>query len=159
LLVVAPGASSPGTVVAAPVSLVDLYPTLAELCGLQPPATLQGQSLVPLLRDPGAVGRGWAVTQVVRPGAGAVTGYSLRTPRFRYTEWDEGRRGRELYDHDADPRELRNLADDPAHAADVESLSRALAAAVAGTFPADGKTPALVPGDSRPRLHVGLSIR
>jgi iduronate 2-sulfatase len=159
LLVVAPGASSPGTVVAAPVSLVDLYPTLAELCGLQPPATLQGQSLVPLLRDPGAVGRGWAVTQVVRPGAGAVTGYSLRTPRFRYTEWDEGRRGRELYDHDADPRELRNLADDPAHAADVESLSRALAAAVAGTFPADGKTPPFVPGDSRPRLHVGLSIR
>ncbi len=46
-----------------PVSHLDLMPTLSELSGVKPPAGLQGQSLVPLLRDPAAVGRGWAVTQ------------------------------------------------------------------------------------------------
>ena len=73
-------------------------------------------------------------------------GYSLRTPRWRYTEWDEGREGRELYDHDADPRELTNLADDPAHAEAVTDLSAQLRQAVATTLPADGTTPTVTPG-------------
>ena len=51
-------------------------------------------------------------------------GYSLRTPRWRYTEWDEGNRGRELYDHDADQRELTNLADKPEHKQPVAELSQ-----------------------------------
>jgi len=123
---------------------------------------VQGQSLVPILKDPSAVGRGWAVTQVMRGGAGRVAastvakqvtaakkkaasksffGYSLRTARWRYTEWDEGREGRELYDHDADPGELVNLADKPEHAQTVAALSAKLKEAVRTTFPADGKSP------------------
>jgi arylsulfatase A-like enzyme len=166
MLIVAPGVSSKGVAAAAPVSQVDLFPTLAELCGVTAPKNLQGQSLVPLLKDTTALGRGWALTQVARGGGlGRATitkdvgsdgkrffGYSLRTPRWRYTEWDEGRAGRELYDHDTDPRELTNLATDPVHAATVAALSQQLHTATQGTFPESGETPALQPGLWAPNL-------
>jgi len=165
LLVVAPGRCQAGGVAKSPVSQVDMFPTLAALCGVEPPKNLQGQSLVPLLADPAAAGRGWAVTQVARGNrsrasqpqeAGAKSqqfyGYSLRTPRWRYTEWDEGREGRELYDHDADPKELTNLADVPAHAATVAELSKQLATAVQTTLPADGVVPEIKPGLWNPNL-------
>jgi iduronate 2-sulfatase len=157
LIIAAPGISKPGTVASAPVGLIDLYPTLTELCGVKPPGNLQGQSLVPMLKDTSVSGRGWTLTQVVRGGgfnrmgASAAVGdkgarffgYTLRTPRWRYTEWDEGRKGRELYDHDADPKELTNLADVPSHADDVKALSTQLHDAVKTSFPPDGKTPQL----------------
>ena len=166
LLIVAPGVSAKGTVAKSPVSLVDLFPTLAELCGVKTPSNVQGQSLVPLLKDPAAAGRGWALTQVMRGGGAqraSVTtnvgsdgtrffGYSLRTPRWRYTEWDEGRKGRELYDHDTDPRELTNLASKPESAKTVEELSQQLKAAVKTTFPPSGETPELKPGLWAPSL-------
>lgn len=162
LLLVAPGVATKGSV-ATPVSQVDLFPTLAELCGIKTPANVQGQSLVPMLKDHGAKGRGWAITQVVRGGGIRRAGsspaiadegtrffsYSLRTPRWRYTEWDEGRKGRELYDHDADPRELTNLSDNPAHAKTIEDLSQQLRIAAKSTFPPSGKTPE-VQGDLWP---------
>ena len=64
---------------------------------------------MPMLKDSNAAGRGWALTQVTRNAGhrsrgNGIFGYSLRTPRWRYTEWDEGQQGRELYDHDADPK-------------------------------------------------------
>ncbi|HEX5102940.1 MAG TPA: sulfatase [Pirellulaceae bacterium] len=166
LLIVAPGVSSQAGVVQSPVSHIDLYPTLAELCGVKAPDNLQGQSLVPLLKDTSVKGRGWAITQVTRGGGArraTVTtdvgsegrrffGYTLRTPRWRYTEWDEGEQGRELYDHDADPRELMNLADLPAHAKTVAELSQQLGTAAKSTFPPDGKTPELRPGLWAPNL-------
>jgi choline-sulfatase len=165
LLVVSPGVSKPGTVAAAPVSLVDLFPTLAELCGVKTPANLQGHSFVPILRDTNARGRGWALTQVTRGGGGAAAitregspkggrffGYSLRTPRWRYTEWAEGKQGRELYDHDADPRELTNLAEVAAHAQVVADLSQQLRAAAKTTYPASGETPPLKEGLWMPML-------
>jgi iduronate 2-sulfatase len=165
LLIAAPGRCQAGGVAQAPVSQVDMFPTLAALCGVELPKNLQGQSLVPLLADPTAAGRGWAVTQVTRghPGRGSQPqeagakgkqfyGYSLRTPRWRYTEWDEGREGRELYDHDADPKELTNLADAPAHAATVAELSRQLGAAVQTTLPAGGVVPEIKPGLWNPNL-------
>ncbi|MFM8495855.1 MAG: sulfatase/phosphatase domain-containing protein, partial [Planctomycetia bacterium] len=167
LLIAAPGHCQAGSVAKAPVSQVDLFPTLAALCGVEAPKNLQGQSLVPLLADPAAPGRGWAVTQVVRgsnlgrvapksdAGAGGkkqFIGYSLRTPRYRYTEWDEGGEGRELYDHDTDPKELTNLADAPAHAATVAELAQQLAAAVKTTLPADGAVPEIKPGIWSPNL-------
>lgn len=155
LLIVAPGVSQAGTAAAAPVGLVDLYPTLSELCRVPAPENVQGQSLVPLLQDSSALGRGWAVTQVTRGGTARVPrffGYSLRTPRWRFTEWDEGRQGRELYDHDADPRELTNLAADPAHAQTVEQLAAQLHAAVRATFPPSGETPPLGEGTWAPNL-------
>ncbi len=147
MLIVAPGLSQPGGVAEAPVSQLDLFPTLAELCGVTPPDNLQGQSLVPMLADPGWQGRNWALTQVTRrQKGGQYFGYSLRTPRWRYTEWDEGREGRELYDHEADPQELVNLADAPAHAAEVQRLAAELKGAVAATLPADGVTPSVRSG-------------
>lgn len=166
LLIVAPGASAKGGVAKSPMSHVDLYPTLAELCGVKGPANLQGQSLVPILKDPNVKGRGWALTQVMRgggPGRASVTtnvgsdgerffGYSLRTPRWRYTEWDEGKKGRELYDHDADPRELTNLANLPEHAQTVAQLSQQVRAAAKSTFPQSGMTPEIQPGVWAPNL-------
>jgi arylsulfatase A-like enzyme len=168
LLIVAPGVSRPGGRVAAPVSQVDLYPTLAALCGLAAPANLQGQSLVPMLRDPAVSGRGWAVTQVVRGGGKSrptvtvdkssddprYVGYTLRTPRWRYTEWDEGRKGVELYDHDSDPQELQNLGADPAFAGDRESLAKLLHEAIASTLPPGGVPPELRPGTWAPVIQV-----
>jgi iduronate 2-sulfatase len=145
LLIVAPGVSTKGTVAKAPVGLIDLYPTLTELCGVEAPDNLQGQSLVPILKDTGEKGRGWTLSQVSRgPKANEkkrTFGYSLRTPRWRYTEWDEARQGRELYDHENDPKELTNLADDPAHAETVAKLSKELRTAVAATLPPSGKSP------------------
>jgi arylsulfatase A-like enzyme len=163
LLIVAPGVSKAKTAAASPVSQLDLFPTLAELAGIAAPANLQGQSLVPMLRDPSVTGRGWALTQMMRGGGGGAgkgkakaatakaetgggrfSGYSLRTPRWRYTEWDEGKKGRELYDHDTDPRELANLATLPAHTATVAALSTQLQAAVKTTFPPSGKAPEFI---------------
>ena len=144
LVIVAPRSTTPGTAVPAPVSQIDLFPTLAALCRVPTPENLQGQNLVPMFADPGHEGRGWALTQVtssVAKGSPSFFGYSLRTPRWRYTEWDEGRAGRELYDHDADPQELTNLADAASHAADVAALSARLRAAVAASLPAGGKVP------------------
>lgn len=164
LLIVAPGLSREA-VAATPVSHVDLYPTLAELCGVKTPENLQGQSLVPILKNPTEAGRGWALTQVTRQRAGrkggdakaleekrAYFGYSLRTPRYRYTEWDSGDEGRELYDHDNDPKELTNLADQPAHAALIAELSGQIKSALPGTLPADGKSPEIKPGLWMPNL-------
>jgi len=164
LLIVAPGTAKGSA--KTPVSHVDLFPTLAELCGVKPPENLQGQSLVPMLKDVNAVGRGWAITQVMRgggPARASVTtnvgsdgpryfGYTLRTPRWRYTEWDEGKKGRELYDHDADPKELKNLAAESANAKVVEELSKQLRAAAKATFPPSGLMPELKPGLWAPNL-------
>jgi iduronate 2-sulfatase len=150
LLVVAPGMGK-GTRVKAPVSHVDMLPTLAELCGIPAPKSAQGQSLVPMLRDASAQGRGWALTQVMRGAGGGRAdvgtqgkrffGYSLRTDRWRYTEWDEGRKGRELYDHQDDAKELTNLADKPEHAATVALLAAQLREAVVTTLPPGGQSP------------------
>lgn len=156
LIMAGPGIAE-GKVAKAPVGLIDLYPTLAELCQVKAPANLQGQSLAAMLKDPTVTGRGWAVSQVVHgggfkrvgasPAAGdkgkRIFGYSLRTPRWRYTEWAEGKEGRELYDHDADPKELTNLAEKAEHAGTVKDLSSQLAGIVKTTFPPDGVTPAV----------------
>jgi uncharacterized sulfatase len=113
------GPASAGKVCRRVVEFLDLYPTLTDLDGLAPPAKLQGRSLRPLLDDPGAAWDHPAYTQVQR---GKVAGRSVRTERWRYTEWDGGRLGAELYDHDADPGEYHNLAGDARHATDVARM-------------------------------------
>ena len=124
LVVAAPGAKAAGKTTDAIVELLDLYPTLVELCGLgKPPQALEGRSFRALLEDAAHPGKSAAYTQVRR---GAVDGRSVRTDRWRYTEWDGGRQGVELYDHAQDPRELRNLATDSAHRQAVAELSALL---------------------------------
>jgi uncharacterized sulfatase len=126
-LVYAPRARGNGRACRRTVELLDLYPTLADLCGLPRPEGVEGSSLRPLLDNPDASWRLPAYTQVARGGQGqAFMGRSVRTERWRYTEWDEGRRGVELYDQDRDPHEYRNLANDPDHAARVQELKALL---------------------------------
>ncbi len=108
------------------VELVDLHPTLAELCGLKAPDDLDGKSLKPLLENPKAEWAKPAITQVRR--GKDVTGRSVRTERFRYTEWDNGKLGAQLYDHESDPQELTNLAKDPKRAETVKQLQALLRA-------------------------------
>jgi uncharacterized sulfatase len=108
-----------------PVELVDIYPTLADYCGLKPPANLEGRSLRPLLENPKARWLVPAVTQQVRnEGGKAIMGYSVRTEHWRYTEWDGGAAGSELYDHLNDPHEFLNLAKDPRYAKSVADMKK-----------------------------------
>lgn len=103
LLIAAPG-MKPG-VARGLVEFVDLYPTVADLCGLTPPPNLAGQSLRALLRDPTSPGKSAAFTLVKR---GPARGDSIRTDRWRFTLWSDG--AVELYDHATDPEEDRNVA-------------------------------------------------
>jgi iduronate 2-sulfatase len=124
LLVVAPGQTRAATRSAALVELLDLFPTLAELAHLAPPAGLEGTSLVPLLDEPGAKSRPAAFSEYTR---GGITGRSVRDARFRLNEWTDLKSGRlvdrELYEIATDPLQRHNLAADPAHAEIARGLS------------------------------------
>jgi len=126
LIIALPGARPPGAACRQPVELLSLYPTLAELAGLTPPSGLQSPSVVPLLRNPQAPWSRPAYSVVAR---GKFMGRSIQTARYRYTEWDEGRQGVELYDHDMDPQEYHNLAADPSYSEVSRELKQLLAAA------------------------------
>jgi arylsulfatase A-like enzyme len=112
LIIVPPRAGAPGADYAPagsschqPVSLIDMYPTIADICGITPPEGLDGVSLVPLLKNPTqATGR--AVVTTFDPG-----NVSVRTDRFRYIRYADG--SEELYDHKVDPHEWTNLSSDP----------------------------------------------
>ncbi|RYD74634.1 MAG: DUF4976 domain-containing protein [Verrucomicrobiaceae bacterium] len=124
LIIAAPGQQSKGAVSGRTVELLDIYPTLAELCGLTPPENLAGKSLRPLLDNPETTWDKPAFTQVWRAG---FSGHSVRTERYRYTEWDGGKKGTQLYDYSKDPEEKQNLAADPAFAeaqAELKALIR-----------------------------------
>jgi iduronate 2-sulfatase len=124
---------------------------MLELASIRPEVQLQGQSLVPMLKDPMHPGRGWALTQVSRgQPPNRFFGYSLRTERWRYTHWDNGAKGRELYDHQADPKELRNLAELPEFAAETQQLAEQLAEAVKTTTPPSGEKIEVKPGPWAP---------
>jgi iduronate 2-sulfatase len=108
-MILLPGAKGNGQASPRTVELLDIYPTLADLCGLAAPAGLEGKSLRPLLEEPEGKWTAPAFTQVLH---GKDTGRSVRTERWRYTEWNGGKDGTELYDHDVDPQEWHNLAAD-----------------------------------------------
>ncbi|MBN8420290.1 MAG: sulfatase [Verrucomicrobia bacterium] len=110
------------------VELLDVYPTLCDLCGVPAPKQVQGLSLRPVLNDPAASVHAEAFTQARRGANAEFWGRTIRTARWRCTEWDEGRNGVELYDHESDPMEYRNLASDPQHAEVLKDLRGRLAA-------------------------------
>ncbi len=123
LLIMSPGAQGNGQSCSRIVEFVDIYPTLAELCGLPVASELSGRSLQPLLNDPQQAWNGIAVTQVLRPGKGQpIMGRSVRTERWRYTQWNGGLAGAELYDHSVDPQEFHNLVKLAEHADVVAQL-------------------------------------
>ena len=111
------------------VEMVDVFPTLTELCGGATPKACEGQSLLPLLRDPTGRGREFAVSQYPRE-QGRVMGYTLRNDRWRYTEWVDLRNGtvtaRELYDQSGSLLPMRNLAAEPENAELVAKLAEQL---------------------------------
>lgn len=116
LIIVAPGISQAGTHTNAPVSLMDLYPTLVELAGLEEPHDLEGVSLVPLLKNPGAP---WDRAVVTTNG---FRNHAVANERYRYIRYSDGTE--ELYDLSSDPNEWRNLAGTPA----LSAVQRELAA-------------------------------
>jgi iduronate 2-sulfatase len=109
------------------VGLLDLYPTLVDFCGLpQPykaPAKLEGHSLIPLLRNPNAKWDYPALSVVQYQGK---IGRSVRTERWHYVQWEDGKLGEMLLDTAKDPDELKNLASDPAYAKTVAEMRKLL---------------------------------
>ncbi len=116
MMVVAPGVTRPGVRCARPVTLLDIYPTLVELCGLRPKEGLEGQSLVPLLKDSNISWERPALTTYKRGN------HSVRTERWRYIRYNDGTE--ELYDHDNDELEWNNLAKGPKYADVKAELAR-----------------------------------
>jgi len=105
LVIAAPGMKG-AQVSASLVEFVDLYPTVADFCGLNVPHEVAGKSLRPVLNNPEASLRDAAFTFVSR--SPKLYGQSVRTARWRFTPWSDGQA--ELYDHDSDPEELHNVA-------------------------------------------------
>lgn len=120
--------------------LIDLYPTLLDICDIRAEGRLEGASLVPVLRDPGKTVKAAAFTQHPRPayydrtpsGKPATMGYSVRTKAGRYTEWRDWQTGqpvaREFYAAADEPAETVNRVDDPGLAGPVAEAERALLA-------------------------------
>jgi len=123
LIIAAPRTAPAGRTCRRVVQYLDLYPTLVSLCGLPAAPWLEGASLTPLLENPDANWDKPAFTVQAREWR---LGRSVRDGRWRYTEWEEGRRGAALFDHRTDPHEMRNLASDPNYAGERERLRRLL---------------------------------
>lgn len=123
LLVAAPGVKG-GQTCRSPVEFIDLYPTVADFCGVKAPDGLAGRSLRPVLTDPSRPHKDAAFTLVTR--GPQRFGRSVTTGRWRFTQWSDG--AIELYDHDADPEETRDLSAHLGQAAVVADLKAKLAA-------------------------------
>ena len=128
LLVYVPGKSGNGKASPRTVEALDIYPTLCELCGLKPPAGIEGHTLKPLLDDAKAK---WEHPAYSVAGNPKNLGVAVRTAKYRYAEWAGGKNGAMLIDLAADPNETKNLIDDP-NLADVRKELSALAKKHAG---------------------------
>ena len=123
LLIAAPGLSK-GQVCKSPVELLDIYPTLVEETGFQIPSELEGVSLSPLLKNAQTKWTKPAITQIHH--AADKQGYSIRSKKWRYTEWNKGQSGKELYNHETDLEETINLASNPEYTQIIAQLSKEL---------------------------------
>jgi arylsulfatase A-like enzyme len=111
-----PGYTKPRTACDRPVSMIDIYPTLMEVTGLMPPAGLEGQTLVPWLRNPQAPKAEPALTTY------QFGNHAVRSEHWRYIRYRDG--GEELYDRRQDPDEWTNLASRPESAKIKAELAR-----------------------------------
>ena len=142
LIISVPGNRSNGQRSPRTVELVDLHKTLTDLCGIAADSKTDGVSLRPLVEKPDSKWAHAAYSQVTRgdlvgtsaignggkKSGSRIMGRSVRTERYRYTEWDGGQAGVELYDHEIDPGEYNNLAKLQEYASVVASLKNILAA-------------------------------
>ncbi|MGB7324001.1 MAG: sulfatase [Rubripirellula sp.] len=131
LIIRSPSAKANGQATRALVELLDVFPTLCELTGLPIPEQLEGRSLAPLLSDPDQQVKQAAFSQYHRKHNGArLMGYSMRTNRYRYTQWQDRQNGKviatELYDHETDPMENTNIASAPANRQVLADLDKQL---------------------------------
>ncbi len=115
LIIKAPGLAPPSSRCGVPVSLLDLYPTLLDVCGLPGKDLLEGESLVPLLRNPGTSRDRGVVTTF------GYRNHSIRSRRWRYIRYRN--EDEELYDHDHDSGEFHNLAGTERYRSIKESLA------------------------------------
>ena len=110
------------------VELVDLYPTLCELAGLDTPSDCEGTSLVSLIKNPAAEWTEYAYSQY--PRRGTIMGYSIKSKECRYTEWINEISGamvaREYYDHVKDPNENKNVVKEASYFSNINRLSALL---------------------------------
>ncbi len=116
MMFIAPGVTRPGGRCDAPVNLLDIYPTLIDLCGLKPREELEGVSLLPLLKDPTAK---WDRPTLTTHGR---KNHAIRARRWRYIRYSDGTE--ELYDRQNDEMEWTNLAKDPKYADVKKELAR-----------------------------------
>ncbi len=126
LIVSAPGMKADGQRTDALVEFVDIYPSLAALCGLPAADGLEGQSFAQLLDDPKAA---WTKVAFSEYPKGGNQGIAMRTDRYRYVEWRDKQgnlTARELYDHQTDPQENENIAGSPEKKTVIEALARQL---------------------------------
>ncbi len=131
LVVRAPGRMNAGRQTEALVESVDIFPSLCSLCRLPRPDSLEGSSWLGLFDDPKRLWKRAVYSQHPRaiPGVGAGMGYSMRTSRYRYTEWsglNSPYSTAELYDYKDSPYELRNIANRPEHVSLVNGLAHML---------------------------------
>jgi len=150
LILSIPGQVNPGSKTDALVEFVDLYPTLAEICDLPAPARTEGISLQPLLQKPNRPWKTAVFSQYPRSFQGSrhrkdgdIMGYAVRTHRHRYVEWRKGKKGkvqaRELYDHETDPNETKNLAKKPNQKENLEHLQQILQSGWKASLPTKSK--------------------
>ena len=128
LIVSVPGQRNAGRKTEALTEFVDIYPSLCDICGVAQPSGLEGSSFIPLFEDPDRIWKRAAFSQYPRtiPGVGPGMGRSMRTQRYRFTEWrafDTNFLASELYDYNVDPNETHNIANDPSNASLVNGLS------------------------------------
>ena len=140
LLISVPGAKTAGQKCNAPVEFVDIYPTLADVCGLAIPAGLDGASLKKFIENPAAPATKVAISQYPRSAGkagGSVMGYSIRDDRWRATFWRERAGSKivatELYDEKNDPTETVSVHDKPENKAVLEALAKHLPAVGSAT--------------------------
>ena len=148
-----PSAAGNGEATESLVELVDVYPTLCDLAGLEIPKSLEGVSLKPILENPDATVKKAAVSQFLRRiGKQELMGYAYRTDRWRYIEWIDRESGetidRELYDHAVDSTESISLAGNPKHSPLMIRLAKELRATLPLPLAVKGHEPETRPGIS-----------
>ncbi len=146
LLISMPGQKAAGRKSASLAEFIDIYPTLADACGLPKPKDVEGVSLKPVLDDASAQVRPVAISQYPRSDAGkSLMGYSIRDERWRLTLWrdrkDNSIHATELYDEANDPHETVNVATQAEHAEVIARLTKHLPAPIAPATPENTAAP------------------